>query len=1017
MKVRLRIGWMLLAAFGLGSGTAQPAVYLNEILFHPPGATDSPNEYIELWGTPNFTLPAGTWFVAVEGDANGNPGTIQNYFDLSGKTIGGNGFLVLLQKTNSYSPNPNATVLVNTGAGYGWGSGSSSSIGHRGEGGQTDLENASATFFLIQTTNAPSIGTDIDSDNNGVPDGAVYGSWTILDSVGVLDNTGPGDIVYGAINFRRNSGATASGTVVAIGFTPGYVGRSGNTTGSAAADWAASASLGGAAPNWTLDLDTDTYPTALSAAALNHIGGPNFGAPAIPGVLLVQSGGSTEVSESGATDSYTLALNTPPAGSVLIQITAGAQLQISTDGGSTFGASRTVSLNDTAPRTVVVRAMDDNVVDTSPHTVLITHAVTSTGDVVNYPLNTLIPTLKVGITDNDSLLLNEVKVNPPGTDDPYEFVEIKGMPGARLTNVYLLAIGGNPANDPGTAELVINLTGITLDSSGLLLVAGDGHPYPTPPGTSVLLAPQLSRSGGALNNRTISILLVSSSTPIIEGDDLDAGDNGTLEGLPVGTTILDAVGWSDGDAGDRVYGGVALTQMSGTPDAAARFPGNTTPRAATAWFCGDLAGSNGDSLVFDPGNTSTNFPVGTVLTPGSANNTAPVIDPLPAWSGVIGDPTNPTLTFTVNDAETPAAALIVTAVSTNQSVVPDANLIITPGPGGWRTLTINPIGVGYSAITVSVSDGTMIGQATIPYAASAMGRAEGRFHTGASDGSAAIAIDANLVLVGDDENQILRLYHRHQSGLPVSTFDMNPFLGLTDLYDTGLPKEIDIEAATRVGHRLFWLGSHSHSGLAESRTNRGRLFATDFSGSGTNSSLNFVGYYNYLKVDLINWDKNNVHGKGANYYGLEASGAVGVNPKAPDGSGFNFEGLSMAPGSTDIAYIAFRAPLVPATNRAKALIVPVQNFAALAASASGGSPDSALFGAPIELNLGCRGIRSIEGTGTNYLVVAGPPGAATGMPPADFRLFTWSGTAAGAPQERAADLSGLNPEAIVELPP
>src|ERR1041385_4297915 len=90
MRIRLHIGWMLLAAFGLGSGTAQPAVYLNEILFDPPGA-DSPNEYVELRGTPNFTLPAGTYFVAVEGDASGNPGAIQNYFDLSGRTIGGNG--------------------------------------------------------------------------------------------------------------------------------------------------------------------------------------------------------------------------------------------------------------------------------------------------------------------------------------------------------------------------------------------------------------------------------------------------------------------------------------------------------------------------------------------------------------------------------------------------------------------------------------------------------------------------------------------------------------------------------------------------------------------------------------------------------------------------------------------------------------------------------------------------------------------------------------------------------------
>src|SRR5205085_1498311 len=98
---------------------------------------------------------------------------------------GGNGFLAFLQKTNFYQPNSNATLLVNTEKGIGWGSGSSSSIGHRGEGGQTDLENGSATFFLIQSSAAPAIGTDIDSDNNGVLDPPTFAAWTILDSIGM----------------------------------------------------------------------------------------------------------------------------------------------------------------------------------------------------------------------------------------------------------------------------------------------------------------------------------------------------------------------------------------------------------------------------------------------------------------------------------------------------------------------------------------------------------------------------------------------------------------------------------------------------------------------------------------------------------------------------------------------------------------------------------------------------------------------------------------------------------------
>lgn len=265
---------------------------------------------------------------------------------------------------------------------------------------------------------------------------------------------------------------------------------------------------------------------------------------------------------------------------------------------------------------------------------------------------------------------------------------------------------------------------------------------------------------------------------------------------------------------------------------------------------------------------------------------------------------------------------------------------------GTYTLTINPAGVGYSAITVLASDGSMTGRVTFPYAASAPGRPGGAWHIGASDGSTAIAVDSDFMFIGDDENQTLRLYRRGQSGLPVGQFDMTPFLQLPDV-EAGQVREVDIEASTRVGNRIYWMGSHSHANIGETRTNRPRIWATDLSGTGAASTLNYVGRYDYLKVGLINRDSHNAHGKGTNYYGLEASDADGVLPKAPDGSGFAIEGLAMMPGSTNAAYVAFRAPIVPATNRNDALIVPVLNFATLAAS--GGPPGSSVSGAPARL--------------------------------------------------------------------
>ena len=76
------------------TSSALADVFISEVLFNPPGTNDVPNEFIELRGTPNEVLAIGSYFVVVEGDTNGNPGSVKDVFDLSGQPIGGNGFLV-----------------------------------------------------------------------------------------------------------------------------------------------------------------------------------------------------------------------------------------------------------------------------------------------------------------------------------------------------------------------------------------------------------------------------------------------------------------------------------------------------------------------------------------------------------------------------------------------------------------------------------------------------------------------------------------------------------------------------------------------------------------------------------------------------------------------------------------------------------------------------------------------------------------------------------------------------------
>jgi len=436
--------------------------------------------------------------------------------------------------------------------------------------------------------------------------------------------------------------------------------------------------------------------------------------------------------------------------------------------------------------------------------------------------------------------------------------------------------------------------------------------------------------------------------------------------------------------------------------------------SANFTFAVDLAGANPQT---DP------FSFSVVVTEADEVNTAPRIAPaastsqrlnLPASgpatvSGVLSDPTDPAslngLDFTVSDTETPAASLNVTVTSSDPSVAAAA----VSGSGATRTVKITPQAVGKANVTVSVSDGTFTTSYTVNYASSkASGTpATTRFHTGISNASSATALDGDTMLVADDEFNGLKLYPRGSSGLPLASFD---FSGNLNLPDAANP-ELDLEASTRVGDRLYWLASHSNSKNGKLRPNRDRLFATDLSGTGASSTLSFVGSYDTLRSDLLAWDSGNGHGLGANYLGLTASAAEGVAPEAAGGVGFNIEGLSMAPGSATTALLGFRAPNGPTSARTQALIVPVTNFTSLVTGAK-----TASFGAPILLDLGGRGVRELKCNDTSCLILAGPASGGS-----NFALYTWSGKR-NDPAQFRSDLTALSTdsggslESIVEVP-
>jgi hypothetical protein len=253
--------------------------------------------------------------------------------------------------------------------------------------------------------------------------------------------------------------------------------------------------------------------------------------------------------------------------------------------------------------------------------------------------------------------------------------------------------------------------------------------------------------------------------------------------------------------------------------------------------------------------------------------------------------------------------------------------------------------------------------------------------TGACDASGAVVRDGSRFVVGDDEDNVLRMYDADRGGAPLATWDLS---GAVPAEGRKRAPEMDIEAATSVGGVSLWLASHGRDARGRVRPSRLVLLATRLAEDG---SLSVVGRpYGRLLDDL------RAHPPLAPF----SLGAAAERPPKEPG-GLNIEGLtSYADGRAVL--IGFRSPLAGG----RALAVPLRNAVAVV---EGAPPE---LGDPVELDLGGRGIRALSSWRASYLVAAGPTAAGRGS-----RLFTWTGSPSEVPREQAIDFGDLNPEAFV----
>ena len=138
------------------------------------------------------------------------------------------------------------------------------------------------------------------------------------------------------------------------------------------------------------------------------------------------------------------------------------------------------------------------------------------------------------------------------------------------------------------------------------------------------------------------------------------------------------------------------------PNANILFGGSGSNRTVNVVPLANQSGAATITLTVSDGSASANKSFNVVV---NAVNDAPTISNIPDQTTDVNTPTS-AIGFTVGDVETAAGSLQISGSSANQTLVPNANIVLG-GSGASRTVTITPAAgqYGTATITISVSDG------------------------------------------------------------------------------------------------------------------------------------------------------------------------------------------------------------------------------------------------------------------------------------------------------------------------
>jgi hypothetical protein len=217
--------------------------------------------------------------------------------------------------------------------------------------------------------------------------------------------------------------------------------------------------------------------------------------------------------------------------------------------------------------------------------------------------------------------MNELLLDPAGTDDTWKFLEIKGTPGASLNGYKFLTIEGD-GGAAGTIDQAVDLSGYSIGSNGLLLIRASDLVIDVDLATPGIQGPSAGTNVSVFNftpdmENGSNTFVITKDSSLVVGNDVDADNDGIVDDLSVPGSISDVIGSSEGDstaANNKTYdlgfSGVVylpweVTSAAGfTPDAIVR---GMNDSIFFMDLFGDASGDYTLGLQFDIFDTTPEF--------------------------------------------------------------------------------------------------------------------------------------------------------------------------------------------------------------------------------------------------------------------------------------------------------------------------------------------------------------------------------------------------------------------------